>query len=115
MSRADDSRVDGNRLASADSLDHTLLKEAQQLDLKRQRNVADLVEEQSPALRQLDLADVRLDRAGKCAALVTEELGLEQVLGDGGAVDGDELAFAAALLVHRACEQFLAGAARAEQ
>ena len=40
------------------------------------------------------LPGVRLDRAGEGAALVAEQLGLEQVLGDGGAVDGDELALA---------------------
>ena len=112
---ADDPRVDGDRLAAADALDHPLLEEAQQLDLKRQRDVADLVEEQGAALGQLDLADVRLDRAGERAALVAEQLGLEQVFGDRGAVDGDELALAAALLVHGAGEQFLAGAAGAEQ
>ena len=68
-----------------------------------------------PPCGQLDLADVGLDRAGEGAALVAEQLGLEQVLGDRGAVDRDELALAAALLVDRAGEQFLAGAARAEQ
>ncbi len=115
MRGADDARVDRDRLAAADPLDHALLEEAQQLDLQRQRNVADLVEEQGAALRHLDLADVRLDRAGEGAALVAEQLGLQQGLGDGGAVDGDELALAAALLVNRAGEQFLAGAGRAEQ
>ena len=53
---ADDARVDRDRLAAADPLDHPLLQEAQQLDLQRQRDVADFVEKQGPALRQLDLA-----------------------------------------------------------
>ena len=78
--RADDARVDRDRLTPADALDHPLLEEAQQLDLERQRDVADLVEEQGAALRHLDLADVRLDRAGERAALVAEQLGLEQSL-----------------------------------
>ena len=86
----------GDRLAAADALDHALLEEAQQLDLERQRDVADLVEEQSAALGQLDLAGVGLDRAGERASLVAEQLGLEQILGDRGAVDGDELSAAAA-------------------
>ena len=60
------------------ALDHALLQEAQQLDLQRQRDVADLVEEQGAALGQLDLADIGLDRAGERAALVAEQLGLEQ-------------------------------------
>ena len=115
VGRADDPRVDRDRLPPADPLDHPLLEEAQQLDLQRQRNVADLVEEQGAALGELDLADVRLDRAGERAALVAEQLGLEQVLGDRGAIDRDEVALAPAHLVDRAGEQLLAGAARAEQ
>ena len=63
MGGAHDAGVDVDRLAAADPLDDALLKEAQQLDLQRQRDVADLVEEQSPALRQLNLADVRFDGA----------------------------------------------------
>ena len=51
----------------------------------------------------------------KAPRLVSEQLGLEQVLGDRRAVDGDEAALAAALLVDGAREQFLAGAACAEQ
>ena len=53
---ADDARVDRDRLAAADPLDHPLLEEAQQLDLERQRDVADLVEEQGAAMGELDLA-----------------------------------------------------------
>ena len=105
----------GDRLAAADPLDHALLKEAQQLDLQRQRDVADLVEEQRAAVGQLDLAVGGLDRAGERALLVAEQLALEQVLGDRRAIDGDELALAAARFVNRAGEQFLAGAAGAEQ
>ena len=102
-------------LAPADPLDDAFLEEAQQLDLERQRDVAHLIEEQRPALRQFDLADVRLDRAGERAALVAEQLGLEQVLGDGGAIDRDELALAPALLVHGPGEQLLAGAASPQE
>src|SRR6185437_959728 len=62
VSGADDTRVDRDRLASADPLDHALLEEAQQLDLERQRDVAYFVEEEGAALGKLDLADVRFDR-----------------------------------------------------
>ena len=68
-----------------------------------------------PPCGHLDLAVGDLDRAGEGAVLVAEQLGFEQVLRDGGAVDGDELALAAARLVDRAGQQFLAGAARAQQ
>ena len=116
MGGADDPGVDRDRLAAADPLDHPLLQEAQQLDLQRQRDVADLVEEQRAAMGELDLALGGLDRAGEGALLVAEQLGLEQVLGDRGAVDRDEAAAAApARLVDAAGEQLLAGAAGAEQ
>ena len=93
---ADDPRVDRDRLAAADPLDHPLLQEAQQLDLQRQRDVADLVEEQRAAMGELDLALGGLDRAGEGALLVAEQFGFEQILGDRGAVDRDEAADAAA-------------------
>src|SRR3546814_20516055 len=64
MRRAHDPRVDGNLLAPADPLDHALLQETQQLDLERQRNVADFVEEQRDPRRLYDLAAPGLDRAG---------------------------------------------------
>src|SRR6478735_1531559 len=112
---ANDARVDCYRLPPADPLDDPLLEEAQQLHLERQRNVADLVEEQGAAFGKLDLADVRFDGAGKGAALIAEQLGLQEVLGNGGAIDRDEAPLAATLFMNRAREQLLAGAACAEQ
>src|SRR3546814_8167629 len=89
---------------------------AQQLDLQGQGNVADLVEKQRAAMREFDLAFGRLDRAGERALFMPEQLAFEQILGDRGAVDRDERAVAPrARLVQPAREQFLAGAARAEQ
>ena len=67
-------------------------------------------------LRLFDLARRRLDRAREGAALIAEQLGFQQVLGDRRAVDGDEFARPArAEVVDGAGEQFLAGAGRAEQ
>ena len=66
------------------------------LTCKRQRDVADLVEEQGAAMGELDLALGGLDRAGEGALLVAEQFGLEQILGDRGAVDRDEAAAARA-------------------
>ena len=54
--RAHDAHVDRDLLPAADALDHALLQEAQQLRLQRQRQVADLVEEERAAVRRLDLA-----------------------------------------------------------
>ena len=80
--------------------------------LERQRKIADLVEKQRPAMRQLELA--RLSRVGarKRALLVAEQLGLEQVLGNRRAVDRDKRAVGArAERVQRPREQLLSGPA----
>ena len=59
----------------------------------------------------LELADTPRDGAGERAFLVAEEFGFEQILGNRGAVDRDEILFSApAFLVHVAGDQFLAGA-----
>ena len=49
--------VDANRPGAAEALELLLLQHAQQLGLQLQRNVADLVEEQRAAVRQLEAAD----------------------------------------------------------
>src|SRR3546814_21174030 len=87
VGRADDPRIDRDRLASADALDSPFLKETQQLDLPGQRNVDDLVEEQSAAVRQLDLALGRLYSAGERSLSVTEKYDFGQIYGDGGVAE----------------------------
>jgi hypothetical protein len=73
-----------------DALDDALLQKAQELDLQRQRKIADLVQEERAAIGRFDLAD-RLPRGpGEGSLFVAEQLALEQVFGNGGAVDGDE-------------------------
>src|SRR3546814_9821877 len=87
MSRTHDTDVDRDRLAAADTFDHPFLDKAQQLDLKRQRYVAHLVEEQRTALGKLDLAFGRLYRSGERALFIAEQLGLQQIFRNRGAVD----------------------------
>ena len=56
------------------------------------------------------------DRPGEGASFVAEQLGLEQRVGEGGAVDRDErFAVARAAVVERAGDQLLAGAGLAEE
>ena len=99
---------------AADALELLLLQRAQQLDLHRGRDVADLVEEQRAAVGELEPAELLLDRAGERALLVAEQLALEQRLGQRAAVDLDERAVRAlAEPVDRARDQLLAGAALA--
>ena len=50
----------------------------QQLGLEVERQVADLVEEDRPAVGQLERPDFRGDGAGERALLMTEQLALDQ-------------------------------------
>ena len=80
------------------------------------RHLADLVEEESAAAGRLELAARALGRAREGAALVAEELALEERLGDGRAVDRDERpAPPVRDLVDAPREHLLAGAALADE
>ena len=74
----DQAHVDLDRVGAAEPLELALLQHAQQLDLRGQVDVADLVEEQRAAVGQLEAALAPLLRAGEGALLVAEELGLDQ-------------------------------------
>src|SRR5690606_6311040 len=112
----DDAGIDVDRLAPSDALDLPFLQEAQKLDLQRQRNVANLVEEQGSSVGQFDLALGGLDCTGEGPLLMSEQLAFEQVLRNGRAIDGDETAvLSPARVVQALREQLLARAARAEQ
>ena len=75
---------------AADARELPLLEHAQELDLRRRRDLADLVEEEVPAVGQLEPAEPALRRAGERALLVAEQLALEQGLRQRADVDGDE-------------------------
>src|SRR5579863_2227825 len=61
-------------------------------------------------MRLLEFPSVALCRSGEGAFFVTEELALNQLCGDGCAVEGDKwTAGAMALFVQRAGDKFLAG------
>ena len=113
----DQADVDATGLAArAEALDLALLQHAQELDLHVAGDLADLVEEQRAAVRGLEPAIARGGGAGERALLVTEQLGLEDRLGDRGAVHRDHRALrASAVVVQCAREQLLAGAALAEE
>ena len=90
--RGDDADVDLLGLAVADAEDDALLQRAQELHLEVQRQLADLVEEERALVGAWNLPGAARDRAGEGALHVAEELALDEVLGDGAAVDGDERA-----------------------
>ena len=106
--------VHRHRLAAADAVDDAFLQRAQQLGLQPQIHFRDFVEQQRAAIGFLEFANAPRHRAGEGAFLVTEQFALEQLLGNGGAIDGDErLVLALGFLVNVARQHFLADAALA--
>ena len=87
-------------------------RDAQDFGLGPEAHVADFVEEERAAVGLLELADLALMGAGEAAFAVAEEFALDQVFGDGGAVDFDEgLGGAGAHGMDGVRDEFLAGAA----
>ena len=64
VGRGNHAHVDRHAGARTEPHDLALLQHAQQLDLHRQRQVADLVEKQRAAVRGLEPAGLRAERAG---------------------------------------------------
>ena len=67
-----------------------LLQDAQELHLHGRGELADLVEEEGAGGGELEATALEPVRAGEGAALVAEELGLDERLRQGRAVDGHE-------------------------
>src|SRR5262245_36898018 len=109
VGRRDDAHVGPLVLRASDPPERLLLDHAQQLDLERERDVADLVEEQRALVGELEEALLVVERPGERAAHVAEELRLEQGLRDRRAVHDDERPLAAlAHLVDRPGHDLLA-------
>src|SRR5262245_607813 len=114
MCCGDDPDVDTDALLRSDRPDLPLLKGAQQLALHPQAHVADLVEEQYPAVGELEDSLAVAIGAGERAARVTEQFRFEEALGQGRAVLGEEFPRTAGRsIVDGPRNQLLAGAALA--
>ncbi len=78
------------RVVGADRLDLAVLEKPQQQRLHAQAHLADLVEKQRAAMRELELAALVAVGAGEAALDVSEELRLEERFGDAGEVHRHE-------------------------
>src|SRR5690606_23741210 len=86
----DDANVDGDLLLSAESPERPLLERPQELDLDVRLHLGDLVEEERPAVGELEASGLLVDGPGKGAFLVPEQLVLQDLPRERAAVDGDE-------------------------
>ncbi|MNL22668.1 hypothetical protein D3C87_1440240 [compost metagenome] len=115
MGRRNDAHVDALGLVAAHALEGALLQHAQQLDLHRQRHVADFIEEQGAAVGQFESTGAAGDRPGEGALLMTEQLAFQQLGRDRPAVDRHERRFTAlGMVMQVARNHFLAGAGLTE-
>src|SRR5262245_8640426 len=101
--------VDAVRPTASQPFELLLLQDAQQLRLKRQRNVSYFIQEQRPRVGHLETANFLRDGPGESAFLVPKEFALQQIKGDGSAIQLDERASAAcAGIVNGTGDQLLA-------
>ena len=89
IGRGDNPRIDAARSVPADAFHRNILNGAQQLRLRRQRQIRDFVEEERAAFSVLELS-LAAAHAGRGSLLDTEELGLEQGFNESRAINGDE-------------------------
>src|SRR5207247_11433966 len=82
--------IDGDRLGAADPLELALLEDPEELWLQLQGQVPDLVEEERPAVSQLEPALPPGQRAREGPPLMPEQLALNQAGGQGGAIHLDQ-------------------------
>ncbi|MCY1431760.1 hypothetical protein D9M71_477360 [compost metagenome] len=109
--RSDDAHVDALGLVATHALEGALLQHTQQLDLHRQRHVADFIEEQGTAVGQLKTPGTAGDGPGKGALLVAEQFAFQQLGRDRATVDRHERRFTAlGVVMQVARHHFLAGA-----
>ena len=100
------------RLIAADAGILAFLEHAQQFALHREWHVADFVEEERAAIALLEASDALVHRAGEGAFLVTKNFTFDEVVGNGGDVDGRKLLLRArAELVDGTGDEFFAAAA----
>jgi len=82
--------VHRHRAGAADPVDHPLLDRAQKLGLQAHIHFRNLVEQQSAAVSLLELADPARHGTRESTLFVPEQLGFQEVFGNGGAVDRNE-------------------------
>ncbi len=102
----------GMRRVRAQAAELHLLQNAQQLDLRKQAQIADLIEEERAVFSLFEVAGASAHRTGECALFMAEEFGFDQSFRNSAAGDSDKGSLGTgAKVVNGAGDQFLAGAA----
>ena len=111
IGRREHPHIHRHRAGRPDPGHHAFLEDPEDLGLGREGHVADLVEEQGSPVGQLELPGPIGKGPGEASFHMAEELALDQLRGNRGAVHFDEGLFPAGrVLVQGAGDQLLAGA-----
>src|SRR5579884_1186057 len=78
--------IDAGRLAGAEAAELVILEHLQKLGLKTEVHVADFVQKNGPAVGELEFSGIGLKGASEGAALVAEQLALDKLAWERGAV-----------------------------
>ena len=112
MRGEDQPRLQGDEPGTAQAAEFHLLQYAQQLDLRKQAQIANLIQEQSAVVGLLEISFSRPNRSGEGALFMAKQLGLNQSLRDGAAGNSHKrTADSGAQIVDSAGDQLLAGSA----
>src|SRR5438105_1289972 len=76
--------------AATDPFELPLLDKPQELCLKRARHIADFVQKERTAMGEFELAGRLFDRTRERTFFMPEQLALEQIFWDRGAINGNE-------------------------
>src|ERR1017187_348160 len=93
MGGGDQANVDGLVMNVSHTAKYAVFQHLQQLGLDLKVDVPNFVEEPGSAIRNFQQALLGIDRAGKCAFGMPEELGLEQLARKSGAIQVEESFF----------------------
>src|SRR5271154_6525081 len=108
--RGDDPDVDCDLAVASQAVEGRSVEHAQQLDLSLKLEFSDFIEKERALVGEFEQAGLGRIRAGEGALFVTEQLALDQVLGQRSTVDVDPgPAAPIRSLVNRVGDEFLAG------
>ena len=99
VGRAQDAHVSGEVFHTAQPPELSALQKGQQLRLERHAHRVDFVEEKGPPIGHLDQPFLRIAGIGEGPLLVPKQLRLQEIVGEGGAVDVGELMLGARRVV----------------
>src|SRR5262249_542624 len=79
--------IDSMRSAVAETFELLFLQNTQQFRMQRERQVPDLIKEESSIIRHFEAANFLSDSSGKCTFLMSEQFTLQKIKWNRGAID----------------------------